>query len=790
MADGSVVFTTELDAAGIKSGLDGLNGTINKWGAAIVGSQAFAKITEGLIAVTKAGIEYNAQMESYQTNFSVLLGDEAAALSHVAELREMAAKTPFGMEDLASANQTLLSFGISAEESMTAMQRLGDISLGNKERFSSLSLAFAQVSSAGKLTGQDLLQMINAGFNPLNTIAEKTGANLGDLKDVMGGGKGSKDFQKQMKAARDEVKKLGDNASESSKLLAQIGEDGMISAEMVGLAMQMETSPGGKFYNGMEMASQTMEGLWSTLQDDAMQLAGNVFEPLSDVLKEVVLPAALGAVGALNGLFESDGKVTLSVETQEALAAVEALDQKIIGIKNTYVEEAIKIKVEYEESMELIAELESLQLRLNETPVKLWSEADKEQLSTLTSQLAELNPQLKEFIGKDGILDLEAQKVRDLVTEYKNLALVKAAQKAQEAAWAAYYEAEVAAEQARVRQTDLKKDLAIAQQTADSWDTVAKAADKAYGALLGRTVDSIGVEAFTEWVNVARESMQSYIDLVGGFDAQMFTDAKIETDLFFDGLNLLDTDKLMRDTDAFNAFAAALQLVGTAAIDEAKVQAGTVEQISAELDANTTIVKAAEAAAGESLETAETYSGVIDNLTSATASTAEGAQAAAEEVATLQDSGDKLGESDFEPTVKIDDQATEPIASIVRDLEAIPARKDVVVNVHTRNFGSGTTVEGFAKGLDYVPYDNFPAYLHKGEMVLPAEEAEALRRLSSADFASGLASRTFRQGYDASAAIAASRSVAQTVNFYVPVQTPDEFAQTMREYAEYGLAGQ
>lgn len=159
MADGSVVFTTELDAAGIKSGLDGLSGTINKWGAAIVGSQAFAKITEGLIAVTKAGIEYNAQMEAYQTNFTVLLGDEAAALSHVAEMREMAAKTPFGMEDLASANQTLLAFGISAEESMTAMQRLGDISLGNKERFSSLALAFAQVSSAGKLTGQDLLQI-------------------------------------------------------------------------------------------------------------------------------------------------------------------------------------------------------------------------------------------------------------------------------------------------------------------------------------------------------------------------------------------------------------------------------------------------------------------------------------------------------------------------------------------------------------------------------------------------------------------------------------------------------
>lgn len=159
MADGQVVFSTELDAAGIKRGLDGLQGTINKWGAAIVGSKAFSMITDALVGVTKAGIEYNAQMEAYQTNFGVLLGDQAKALEHVAELREMAAKTPFGMEDLASASQTMLSFGLGVDDTMNSLQMLGDISLGNQERFSSLSLAFAQVSAAGKLTGQDLLQI-------------------------------------------------------------------------------------------------------------------------------------------------------------------------------------------------------------------------------------------------------------------------------------------------------------------------------------------------------------------------------------------------------------------------------------------------------------------------------------------------------------------------------------------------------------------------------------------------------------------------------------------------------
>lgn len=157
--DGSVVIGTELDEQGLKAGLSQLNNSVNNWGKLVVGSKAFTMITQGLLNAAKAGVSYNAQMEQYQTNFSVLLGDEAKALEYVAEMREKAAKTPFGMEDLASANQTLLSFGLSADEASSAVDMLGDISLGNAERFGSLSLAFAQVSSAGKLTGQDLLQI-------------------------------------------------------------------------------------------------------------------------------------------------------------------------------------------------------------------------------------------------------------------------------------------------------------------------------------------------------------------------------------------------------------------------------------------------------------------------------------------------------------------------------------------------------------------------------------------------------------------------------------------------------
>ncbi|MDY4007489.1 MAG: tape measure protein [Candidatus Limiplasma sp.] len=308
-SDGSVVFSTELDESGLKNALQGLGGKIATWTKAA--GVALSGVGAGLGALAKKAFGYNRQMEDYQTNFSVLLGDEAKALEHVAYLRERAAKTPFGMEDLAGASQTMLSFGLSTEKSYQAMEQLGDIALGNKAQFQSLTLAFSQISAAGKLSGQDLLQMVNAGFNPLNTIAEKTGTNLGDLKEVMAGSKGSDAFQKQMKAAQEEVEKLGDQASEGAKLLAQIGKDGYISAEMVGKAMEIETAPGGRFYNGMQKASQTMSGLISTLKDDADALVGEVFAPMTEQIGKTVIPMAQGYLQQLTQAFHSGGTIGL-----------------------------------------------------------------------------------------------------------------------------------------------------------------------------------------------------------------------------------------------------------------------------------------------------------------------------------------------------------------------------------------------------------------------------------------------------------------------------------------------
>lgn len=264
MADGRIVIDTELDSSGAEKGVTGLGNrldSIAKTGLkAFTGAVTVAGAAVGTLGAI--GVKYNAEIEQYMSSFTTMLGSAEKATNHLNELKEFAAKTPFELGDLAKASTTLQAFGTDAKDITPTLKMLGDISLGNKEKFNGLALVFGQVQSQGKLMGQDLMQMINNGFNPLQIISEKTGKSMSELKDEM--------------------------------------SKGQISFEMVAEAMQIATSEGGKFYNAMEGQSKTLVGQWSTLKDNVNALLGEAFLPLSDALKNKVLPAVNSIVDKLS----------------------------------------------------------------------------------------------------------------------------------------------------------------------------------------------------------------------------------------------------------------------------------------------------------------------------------------------------------------------------------------------------------------------------------------------------------------------------------------------------------
>lgn len=265
--DGSLKFDTRVDSSGFKFGIEKL-GSIAKTGLKVTAT-AIGAVSGAFGAAVLSGVKYNSQMEQYITSFGTMLGSAEEATKLVNNLKEMGAKTPFETSDLAKASQTLLAFGTSAEDLLPTLQMLGDVSQGNKERFDSLTLAFAQVGSAGKLSGQDLLQFVNAGFNPLNEISKMTGESMAELKERMSAGG--------------------------------------VSAEEVAEAFKHATSEGGQFYQAMEAQSQTFNGQMSTLKDNAMSFIGELTQGVTNTLKDSVLPTVNGWLEELQSAFTSNG---------------------------------------------------------------------------------------------------------------------------------------------------------------------------------------------------------------------------------------------------------------------------------------------------------------------------------------------------------------------------------------------------------------------------------------------------------------------------------------------------
>lgn len=252
------------------------------------------KAASSLKSVVKSGLDYNAQMESYLTNFKVMLGNEQLAAEKLEEIRRMAASTPFSLSDLTEGTQTLLQFGIAADDTTGVLKQLGDISLGNADKLQTLVRAYGKMSSAQKVTLENVNMMIDAGFNPLNQICDATGESM-------------------------------------SALYKRIS-DGKVSFNELEAAVAAATSEGGQFYNGMLEASQTFNGRLSTLKDNVAALTGELTSGLFSALGDIIVKANELVVS----ITDDDAKMAALKETIGVLtAAVVAVTAAVLSYKAT-----------------------------------------------------------------------------------------------------------------------------------------------------------------------------------------------------------------------------------------------------------------------------------------------------------------------------------------------------------------------------------------------------------------------------------------------------------------------
>lgn len=328
MAVKNVLFKIQADTAQLRRELDAIKNRIDETGKSV---STFGKILAGagaafggiaigsqLAGFAQQSLKAASDFETLNIQFKTFLGSAAEAEKTIAELEEFSIKTPFTPEQVQGAAKSLLAFGAPASSLEDTLKVLGDVSAGTGKDLKELAIIYGQIRSTGKLTGQDLLQLINAGFNPLQTIAEKTGKSVADLKVEM--------------------------------------EKGNISFDQVEQAFRDATAEGGLFFNLTEELSKSTAGRISTLEGNFDALKRQiglgllpVFETLVDAGAKIIeffttLPktidenrAAFAAIVSVLGL--SIGYLTRDAQLKAKAAietAVLAAKERILAAATSF----------------------------------------------------------------------------------------------------------------------------------------------------------------------------------------------------------------------------------------------------------------------------------------------------------------------------------------------------------------------------------------------------------------------------------------------------------------------
>lgn len=209
-----------------------------------------AALGTALLAGTKKVLDLGAAMEQTRVSFSVMFGSADKGNEMLDMMNEFANVTPFTNDKVIQAGKTLKAFDFQASEIAPTLKLLGDVAAGTGTEFSELATIFGRIKSNGRIQGEELNQLIDRGFNPLNDIAKKTGKSMAELR---------KDMSK-----------------------------GLISFDMIQDSFIAATSKGGQFEDMMAKQSKTFTGLTSTISGKLGAMFATAGEGLAGALKPLL----------------------------------------------------------------------------------------------------------------------------------------------------------------------------------------------------------------------------------------------------------------------------------------------------------------------------------------------------------------------------------------------------------------------------------------------------------------------------------------------------------------------
>ena len=219
------------------------------WQNLLKGATAYFTL-QGAQSFISQMIAVRSQFQQLEISFGTMLKSKEKANALMAQMADLAAKTPFGLEEVSEGAKRLLAFQVPAEEVTETLRRMGDVASGLGVPMGQLIHVYGQVKAQGKLMTNDLYQFMNAGIPIIAELSKVVGKSETEIKDMVSAGK--------------------------------------IGFPEVQAVIKNMTDEGGLFFNLMAEQSKSLGGQISNLKDNFDQMLNEIGKSSEGIVSEAI----------------------------------------------------------------------------------------------------------------------------------------------------------------------------------------------------------------------------------------------------------------------------------------------------------------------------------------------------------------------------------------------------------------------------------------------------------------------------------------------------------------------
>lgn len=284
--DGNLVFDVKANYEGLQKDVEAIEKQFEQmtrkaveegkkqadvWQTLLKGATAYFTL-QGAQSFISQMVAVRSEFQQLEIAFGTMLKSKEKANALMAQMTDLAAKTPFGLQEVSEGAKRLLAIQVPAEEVTETLRRMGDVAAGLGVPMGQLIHVYGQVKAQGKLVTNDLYQFMNAGIPIIAELSKVVGKSETEIKDMVSAGK--------------------------------------IGFPEVQAVIKNMTSEGGLFFNLMAEQSKSLGGQISNLQDNFDQMLNEIGKA-----SEGAVSGAISSVSFLVENYQTLGKIIAGLIT-------------------------------------------------------------------------------------------------------------------------------------------------------------------------------------------------------------------------------------------------------------------------------------------------------------------------------------------------------------------------------------------------------------------------------------------------------------------------------------------